>query len=297
MLEALGLPVDLPPAATVRLVKEIGFGFFFAPRYHPAMRFAAPVRKQLGIPTVFNFLGPLANPARASRMALGVADPRMAERMIGVLQAMGRECAFVFYGEDGLDELTTAGTSFIYRLKDGEITHAEYTPSDFGVAPAATEDLLGGDAEQNAMITRGVLDGEPGPRRDVAVVNALPGIVVAGLADGFADALPFADASFDRIFSSFMFHHLDGDVKRGALREAARVLHPGGSLHLLDFGGSGDHSHGLLGWLFHRSEQLRDNLEGRIPGLIEEAGFEDVAQLGRRSTIFGSIAFHRGARS
>jgi ubiquinone/menaquinone biosynthesis C-methylase UbiE len=113
---------------------------------------------------------------------------------------------------------------------------------------------------------------------------------------GFADALPFADASFDRVFSSFMFHHLDAEVKRGALREVARVLRPGGSLHLLDFGGSGAHSHGLIGRLFHRSEHLRDNLEGRIPGLFEEAGLRDAHEVSHRSTLFGSIAWYRGGR-
>lgn len=113
---------------------------------------------------------------------------------------------------------------------------------------------------------------------------------------GFADALPFPDASFDRVFSSFMFHHLDAEVKRGALRQVARVLRPGGSLHLLDFGGSRDHSHGLLGRLLHRSEHLRDNLEGRIPVLFEEAGLQDAHLLDQRRTIFGGIAWYRGTR-
>ncbi len=115
--------------------------------------------------------------------------------------------------------------------------------------------------------------------------------------EGYADALPFPDASFDRAFSSFMFHHLDADVKRGMLREVARVLRPGGSLHLLDFGGSGDHSHGLIGRLFHRSEHLRDNLEGRIPILMQEAGLQDAQQLDQRRTVFGAIAWHRGTRT
>jgi SAM-dependent methyltransferase len=114
--------------------------------------------------------------------------------------------------------------------------------------------------------------------------------------EGFADALPFPDASFDQVFSSFMFHHLDAAVKRGTLSEVTRVLRPGGSLHLLDFGGSGNHSHGLIGRLFHRSEHLRDNLEGRIPLLFEEAGLEDAHQVNQRTTLFGSIAWYRGDR-
>jgi anthranilate phosphoribosyltransferase len=197
VLEELGIPIDLPPEATVRLVREAGFGFFFAPHYHPAMRFAAPVRQELGVPTVFNVLGPLANPARARRQAVGVADPRMAERMVGVLNSLGSEYAFVFYGEDGLDELTTAGTSFIYRLRDGDVTHAEFTPEDFGVARADHTELAGGTAAENAAITRSILAGEPGPKRDIALVNALPAIVAAGLADGFAEAMPLAIEAVD----------------------------------------------------------------------------------------------------
>ena len=197
LLEALGVPLDLSPEATVRLVRETGFGFFFAPRYHPAMRHAGPVRTQLGVPTVFNFLGPLANPARAPRQALGVSDARMAERMVGVLDRLGSEYAFVYYGEDGLDEITLTGPSYIYRLRGGEVTHAEFTPEDFGVARARREDLAGGDAARNVAITRAILEGEPGPPRDAAVVNAAPAIVAAGLAEGFAAGVAAARQALD----------------------------------------------------------------------------------------------------
>jgi len=197
VLEALGVAIDLSPDATAALVREVGFGFFFAPRYHPAMRHAAPVRRELGIPTVFNFLGPLANPAGARRQAIGVSDPAMAERMIGVLARLGSEYAFVYYGEDGLDEVTTTGPTFIYRLRDGEITHAEFTPEDFGVARARPEDLLGGDAETNAAIITEILDGAPGPRRDVALVNAAPALVAAGLAEGFVEGVRLAAEAID----------------------------------------------------------------------------------------------------
>jgi len=197
VLEELGVPIDVEPDAAVRLVREAGFAFFFAPAYHPAMRHAAPVRRALGVPTVFNVLGPLANPARARRQAIGVADARMAQRMIEVLRDLGSEYAFVYYGEDGLDELTTCGTSFIYRLRDGEITHAEFTPEDFGVRRAERSQLLGGDAAANASITRSVLAGEPGAARDIALVNAAPAIVAAGLAEGFADAMEAAARAVD----------------------------------------------------------------------------------------------------
>jgi anthranilate phosphoribosyltransferase len=197
VLEALGVRIDLEPEATARLVREVGFGFFFAPRYHPAMRHAAPVRAHLGIPTVFNFLGPLANPARATCQSIGVSDRRMAETMIGVLQRLGSERAFVFHGEDGLDELSTTGTSFILRLRDGEVTHAEFTPEDFGVPRASLDDLAGGDAADNAAIIGEILAGAAGPRRDIALVNAAPAIVAAGLAEGFAGAMEMAVASVD----------------------------------------------------------------------------------------------------
>jgi anthranilate phosphoribosyltransferase len=197
VLEELGFVLDLPPEATVRMVREVGFGFFFAPHYHPAMRHAAPVRRDLGVRTVFNFLGPLCNPARARRQALGVSDHRMAQRMIEVLRNLGATSAFVYHGEDGLDELTLTGPSYIYRLRDGEVTHAEFTPEDFGVARAPLEAVKGGDAADNAAIVRAVLEGERGPRRDISLVNAAPAIVVAGLADGFSEAMVLAAESVD----------------------------------------------------------------------------------------------------
>ncbi|MEA2000675.1 MAG: anthranilate phosphoribosyltransferase [Actinomycetota bacterium] len=197
LLEALGLNLNMAPELTVRMVKEVGFGFFFAPRYHPAMRHAGPVRREIGFRTVFNFLGPLCNPARAKKYALGVSDPRMAELMVRVLKNLGAESAFVYYGEDGLDELTTTGPSFIYRLRNGEITHAEFTPEDFGVRRSRLNDLLGGSAGENVAITRSILEGVSGPKRDIALVNAAPAIVVAGLAEGFVEAMELAAQSID----------------------------------------------------------------------------------------------------
>jgi anthranilate phosphoribosyltransferase len=197
LLEGLGVIIDLPPAATISLLREAGFAFFFAPTYHPAMRHAAPVRTQLGVPTVFNFLGPLVNPAGSRHQAIGVSDARMASKMIGALGRLGAEYAFVYYGEDGLDEITTTGPSFIYRLRNGEITHAEFTPEDFGVARARLEDLKGGSVEENVAITRAILSGEAGPKRDISVVNAAPAIVAAGLASGFEEGVRLAADSLD----------------------------------------------------------------------------------------------------
>lgn len=197
VLEGLGMVIDLEPEAMATLVAEEGFGFFFAPRYHPAMRHAVPVRKALGIPTIFNLLGPLANPAGALHYALGVADREVGERMIRVLASLGARSAFVVHGEDGLDEVTTTGPTYILRLKDDEITHAEFTPEDFGVERSPLSELVGGDVEENAAIIRAVLDGERGPRRDAAVINASVGIVAAGVAEGFVEGVEAATESID----------------------------------------------------------------------------------------------------
>jgi anthranilate phosphoribosyltransferase len=197
VLEALGVRIDLTPPDMVEVIRQTGFGFFFAPLYHPAMRHAAPVRRELGIPTVFNFLGPLANPAGARRLSIGVSDQKMAERMIGVLANLGAEYAFVVHGEDGLDEVTTTGPTFVYRLLNGEVTHAEFTPEDFGVPRSPLSALIGGDAATNARITREILSGADGPRRDATLINAAPALVVAGLAHGFVEAVEVARHSID----------------------------------------------------------------------------------------------------
>jgi anthranilate phosphoribosyltransferase len=197
LLERLGIRLDLPPAATVEMIREIGFGFFFAPEYHPAMRHAGPARRQLGVRTVFNFLGPLCNPAQTKRAAIGVSDAVMAELMAGVLRARGAEYAFVFHGHSDLDELSTAGMSTVHRIRNGEITTAQFQPWDFGVAAATVADIQGGDAAKNERITRSILAGEGGPQRDVVVVNAAPAIVVAGLATGFAEGIALAEQAID----------------------------------------------------------------------------------------------------
>ena len=197
VLEALGIPIELEPAGVERCVAEAGIGFCLAQRYHPALRFMGPARRELGVATTFNFLGPLANPARVRRQAVGVADPAMAERVIAVLQANGATHAWVFYGDDGLDELTTTATSTVHELRDGEVRRFTLDPADFGIARAATGDLCGGDATTNADAVRSVLDGKPGAVRDVALVNAAAALVVAEIADGFADGLERAREAVD----------------------------------------------------------------------------------------------------
>jgi anthranilate phosphoribosyltransferase len=196
LLATMGFALELPPDATKRMIEETGFGFFFAPTYHPAMRHAAPVRKDLGVRTVFNFLGPLCNPAGA-RMCVGTSDSEMARLMIDVLDARGVDKGFVVYGEDGMDEVSTTGPTRIFRLIDGEVTEAEFTPEDFGVKRSRIEDLSGGDAAANLAITESILAGEKGPKRDVALVNAAPAIVLADLAEGFIEAMQLAVESVD----------------------------------------------------------------------------------------------------
>jgi anthranilate phosphoribosyltransferase len=198
VLEALGVPIELGPAGVERCVAEVGVGFCLAQRYHPALRFMGPARAALGVPTTFNFLGPLANPARVRRQAIGVADPAMAERVVAVLQANGAEHAWVFYGDDGLDEITTTTTSTVFELRDGDIRRFTLDPATSGFARAAAGDLVGGDAAANADVVRGVLDGKPGPARDIALVNAAAALVVAGVADDFDAGAHAARDALDR---------------------------------------------------------------------------------------------------
>jgi anthranilate phosphoribosyltransferase len=185
VLEALGVVADLGPQGVARCIDEVGMGFCFAPRFHPAMRFAAPVRKELGIPTVFNYLGPLANPGRARYQVVGVSDPSMADKMLGVLAANGTQRAMVVYGDDGLDELSTTGPSTVHELTasiDGRYETSKYRvdPAQLGLAPATIEDLRGGDAAYNAEAIRQVIAGQPSPHRDIAVLNAAAALVVIG---------------------------------------------------------------------------------------------------------------------
>jgi anthranilate phosphoribosyltransferase len=199
VLEALGVVIDLGPAGVARCVSEAGIGFCFAPRYHPAMRHAGPVRRELGVPTAFNFLGPLANPARVRRQVVGVGDPDMAPRMAGVLAAGGSSRVMVVHGAGGLDELSTAGPSTVhsYSAVDGQFRQEVIDPASLGLAPASVEDLRGGDAETNAALARSVLEGETGPRRDIVLLNAAAGLVVGGASGDMAEGLALATAVVD----------------------------------------------------------------------------------------------------
>ena len=197
LLEALGVAIELGPEGVARCVAEAGMGFCFAPRYHPAMRHAGPSRRDLGIPTAFNILGPLSNPGRVRRYLLGVADLRVAERMAGVLAANGAERALIVHGGDGLDELTTTGPSTVVELRDGDIHRWEVDPGDLGLAKVDREDLVGGDPNVNADLARRVLAGEQGPHRDIITLNAGAGLLVAGLVEDLPAGIDAARRALD----------------------------------------------------------------------------------------------------
>jgi anthranilate phosphoribosyltransferase len=197
LLEVLGVAIELGPTGVAACVAEAGMGFCFAPRYHPAMRHAGPSRRDLGIPTAFNILGPLSNPGRVRRYLIGVADLRMAERMAGVLDANGAERALIVHGGDGLDELTTTGPSTVVELRDGQISRWEVDPQELGLRRVDREDLVGGDANVNADLARRVLAGEAGPHRDIVTLNAGAGLLVAGLVEDLPAGLEAARAALD----------------------------------------------------------------------------------------------------
>src|SRR5262252_443906 len=180
VLEAFGVVIDLGPEGVARCVEEAGIGFCFAPKYHPALRFAGPARRELGTPTTFNFLGPLANPAGVRRRVLGVSDPSMAERMAHTLAELGVERAMVFCGADGLDELTTTTVSTVWELDDGTVRTSTLDPREYGIPVAELDEIVGGDATANVAIAERMLGGEPGPVRDVVALNAAAALVVAG---------------------------------------------------------------------------------------------------------------------
>lgn len=197
VLETLGVVIDLDGVGVARCIAEAGIGFCFAQKFHPAMRFAGPARTQIGVPTTFNFLGPLANPARVKRQVVGVGDPAMAERVAATLVELGSTHAMVFFGHDGLDELTTSDTSTALVVRDGAVERHSIEPLDYGLARATADDLRGGDAAHNAEILRSILSGERGPRRDVVLLNAAAALQVADVADSWTAGVELAATAID----------------------------------------------------------------------------------------------------
>jgi anthranilate phosphoribosyltransferase len=197
VLEALGVKIDLQPEEVAACIEEAGIGFCFAPVFHPAMRHAGVPRRELGIATIFNFLGPLTNPAGATRQALGVADPRMVDIMVETLGRLGSVRVIAFHGAGGLDELSTAGPSYVVELDGGDIKRWTIDPADLDLAPAPIEALAGGSAGENAQQIRSVLAGEPGPKRDVVALNAAAGLMAAGRGADMESSLSLAQAAID----------------------------------------------------------------------------------------------------
>ncbi|MGD0686062.1 MAG: anthranilate phosphoribosyltransferase [Streptosporangiaceae bacterium] len=204
VLQALGVVIDLPPRATEQLMAETGIAFLFAPLYHPALRHAAAARGELGVPTVFNFLGPVANPARPAGLAVGVSDPRMGQVIAGVLAGRGNS-ALVFHGDDGLDELTTTAGSTVWVVHGGAVSQTAFDPAVLGIARSAPGDLRGGDADHNAAVARAVLAGRRGAVRDTVLLNAAaalaadagvpgPAELPEALAEGYARAASAVDS-------------------------------------------------------------------------------------------------------
>ena len=202
VLEALGVAIEVGPAGVARCVAEAGIGFCFAQRFHPAMRYVAPVRKELGVPTIFNFLGPLINPSRTRYQLVGVSDPAMATTMATVLGSTGSRRAMIIYADDGLDELSVTSLSTVLELNgDGagsfELTEWRVDPVALGLAPATLDDVQGGNAIFNAQAIRSVLNGATGANRDIGLLNAAAGLMVAGRAADLAGGLVQAAQSID----------------------------------------------------------------------------------------------------
>jgi anthranilate phosphoribosyltransferase len=197
LLEALGVRIDLAPAAVARCIEEAGFGFMFAPAHHGATRHVIPVRKELAVRTIFNFLGPLTNPAGASRQVIGVSDPSFLATIAGALARLGVHKALVVSSADGLDEMSTSGTTTVVEVDGAKIRSSEVAPEDVGLARSPFEAVAGGPPEHNAALTRRIFAGEGGPARDLSVLNAGAAIYVAGRADTLEGGVRQAEQALD----------------------------------------------------------------------------------------------------
>ncbi|MEO5657674.1 MAG: anthranilate phosphoribosyltransferase [Nitrospiria bacterium] len=218
VLRALGVEIDLPPAAVEECINRIGIGFLFAPRFHGAMKHAVTPRQEIGIRTLFNILGPLTNPAGASIQVLGVyADP-LADLMAQVLVRLGSRHCFVVHGEDGLDEISIAGRTRFCEGKEGRISCYHLHPHDVGLETAGLEAIAGGGPEENAAILVNVLSGARGPRRDIVLLNAAPALVACGRAKDFADGIAQAAAAIDSGAAREKLERLKAQTTRAGAR-------------------------------------------------------------------------------
>jgi anthranilate phosphoribosyltransferase len=197
VLEALGIPVDLPAEHVLECIRQTGIGFLYAPILHPAVKHSQEARLLLKGRTVFNLLGPLTNPVHARMQLIGAFSVRAAEMLAQGSARLGIEKAFVVHGADGLDEISTTGQTTVFQVEDGRVQKGLWSPGDFGVAPACIDDLKGGDPQMNAGIIQDILDGELGPKRDIAIVNAAAALFLAQLATDLKSAVAMASESID----------------------------------------------------------------------------------------------------
>jgi anthranilate phosphoribosyltransferase len=197
LLEALGARIDLGPEAVARCIEEVGFGFMFAPAHHQATRYVVPVRRELGVRTIFNFLGPLTNPAGASRQLIGVADPAYIETVAGALARLGTEHALVVSSDDGIDELSVSAPTTVVEVRGEELERYSVTPADVGLELADASAVPGGDPAHNAKVARRIFAGERGPARDLAAMNAGAAIYAGGGADSLEEGVRAAEEAID----------------------------------------------------------------------------------------------------
>jgi anthranilate phosphoribosyltransferase len=197
VMEALGVNISLPPSRIAECLKEVGIAFLFAPAMHSAMKYVQPTRRELRLRTVFNLLGPLTNPARASAQVVGVYSDDLVEKLAEALSMLGLRRALVVHGSDGLDEITITGPTRVAEVRDGQVRTYEVTPEEFGLTRAPIEEITGGDTAANAGIIREVLGGKRSACRDVVLLNAAAALVAAGKSDHLYDALPIAAQSID----------------------------------------------------------------------------------------------------
>ena len=197
VLEALGVRIDLPPEGVERCINEGGIGFMFAPAFHPSMRHAAPVRREIGIRTVFNILGPLTNPASAQCQLIGVAFPELGQRMAEVMRLLGSERTLVVHGARGLDEIALDGDTLVWELRDGKVESWTFSPDDTGLGRWSVDDLRGGDREANADTMGRLLRGEEGPIRDAVLLNTAGVLLAAGAADSIPGGIQQAAQAID----------------------------------------------------------------------------------------------------
>ena len=217
LLEALGVEIELDAEAVGRCIDEVGFGFMFAPRHHAAMAHVIPARKALGVRTIFNFLGPLTNPAGANRQLLGVADRHYQETIAEALVGLGSVRALVVSAEDGLDELSIASRTRVIEVADGRTSEWFVEAGQFGIAPAGLEAVAGGSPEENAAAVRAVLAGNPGPRRDLTLLNAAAAIYVGGLAADLGEGVVKAAEAIDSGAAGNVLDRLIAATRGGAL--------------------------------------------------------------------------------